>query len=214
MEVAASLQPLLIDIDSVEPWPGNYREHDIGAITESLQRFGQQKPIVVQESSRRIVAGNGQWHGAKALGATQIAANVVEISDDEAEAFLIADNRTSERGRNREDQLSDLLAKVAKRGQLAGTGYDGDDVDDLLARVRRSAATTVNPEIPFSTELLEEHQYVVLYFDNTLDWNMAVNVLGVGREIAPDATDTYQRIGVGRVLRGADVVKRLADGKA
>lgn len=211
MEVAASLQPLLIPIDSVEPWPGNYREHDIGAITESLQRFGQQKPIVVQESSMRIVAGNGQWLGAKALGAEEIAANVVEISDDEAEAFLVADNRTSERGRNQEDKLADLLAKVAKRGQLAGTGYDGDDVDDLLARVRRSAATTVNPEIPFSTELLEEHQYVVLYFDNTLDWNMAVNVLGIGRAIAPDATDTYQRIGVGRVIAGAPVVKRLAD---
>lgn len=214
MEVAASLRPLLIPIESVEPWPGNYREHDIGAITESLTRFGQQKPIVVQAATMRIVAGNGQWLGAKALGAEEIAANVVEITDEEAEAFLIADNRTSERGRNREDALSVLLERVAKRGQLVGTGYDGDDVDDLMKRVRRDQHVLVNPEIPFSTELLEEHQYVVLYFDNTLDWNMAVNVLGVGREIAPDATDTYQRIGVGRVIRGADVVKRLADGKA
>jgi len=207
----APLEITYVPLASLTPWPGNYREHDIGAICESLQRFGQQKPIVVQRSSMRVVAGNGTYLGAEALAWPEIACYLTDLSDEEAEAFLIADNRTQERGRGRDADLADLLSRVAQRGQLVGTGYDGDDVDDLLKRVRRDQQTLVAPEIPFSTELLEEHQYVVLYFDNTLDWNMAVNVLGVGREIAPDATETYQRIGVGRVLRGAEIVKRLAD---
>jgi hypothetical protein len=210
VKVAANLKRLLIEIDSVEPWPGNYREGDIGAITESLTRFGQQKPIVVQASSMKIVAGNHVWMGAKALGATKIAANVEEMSDEDAEAFLLADNRTSERGSTNEEKLAALLERVAGRG-LQGTGYDGDDVDDLLRRVRRQQETLVRPEIPFSTELMEEHQYVVLYFDNTLDWNMAVTKLGITQARAPDSTDTYERAGIGRVIRGADVVKRLAD---
>jgi ParB-like chromosome segregation protein Spo0J len=207
----APLETTYVPLAELTPWPGNYREHDIGAICESLQRFGQQKPIVVQASSMRVVAGNGTYLGAQALGWSEIATYLTDLSDTEAEAFLLADNRTQERGSSRDAELADLLSRVAHRGELPGTGYDGDDVDDLLARVRRDQQPLVKPEIPFSTELLEEHQYVVLYFDNTLDWNMAVNVLGVGREIAPDATDTYQRIGVGRVLRGADVVKRIAD---
>ncbi len=210
MKVASDLEPLLIDIESVEPWPGNYREGDIGAISESLKRFGQQKPIVVQKNSMRIVAGNHVWQGARALGAERIAANVEEMDDDTAEAFLLADNRTSERGTSNEERLAFLLERVAHRG-LDGTGYDGEDVDDLLKRVRKQQVGVVKPEVPFSTELLEEHQYVVLYFDNTLDWNMAVTKLGIVSEKAPDSTETYQRIGIGRVIRGADVVKRLAD---
>lgn len=210
MSAAPRMEVAYVPLSELETWPGNYREHDIGAICESLTRFGQQKPIVVQASSMKVVAGNGTFLGAQALGWEEIAAHVTDLSDEEAEAFLLADNRTQERGRGNDDALAVLLERVAHRGQLAGTGYDGDDVDDLLKRVRQDQ-TAVKPEIPFSTELLEEHQYVVLYFDNTLDWNMAVNVLGVGREIAPDATETYQRIGVGRVMRGAEIVKRLAD---
>jgi len=207
--IAAPLQALAVPIDALEVWPGNYREHDIGAICESLTRFGQQKPIVVQAATMKIVAGNGQYLAAQALGWTEIAANVVEISDDEAEAFLIADNRTSERGRNTDDKLAVLLERVAKRGQLVGTGYDGDDVDDLLKRVRREQQVAVRPEIPFSTELMEEHQYIVLYFDNTLDWNSAVTKLGIKQARTPDSTETYDRAGIGRVIRGADVIARL-----
>jgi ParB-like chromosome segregation protein Spo0J len=205
------MEVVYVPLVDLTPWPGNYREHDIGAICQSLQRFGQQKPIVVQKATMRVVAGNGTFLGAQALQWEEIAANVIEISDDEAEAFLVADNRTQERGRNMDDRLAELLAKVASRGQLAGTGYDGDDVDDLLKRVRRGEAGVVKPEIPFSTELMEEHQYVVLYFDNTLDWNQAVTKLGIGQARAPDSTDTYERAGIGRVIRGIDVVKRLAD---
>lgn len=211
MNVAAPLAPLLVPLESLEPWPGNYREHDIGALCESLERFGQQKAIVVQAGTNRIVAGNGQWHAAKALQWEQIAASVVEISDEEAEAFLIADNRTSERGRNRDSDLAALLERVAKRGQLVGTGYDGDDVDELMKRVRKSQETLIRPEIPFSTELMEEHQYVVLYFDNTLDWHKAVTALGIKQARTPDSTDTYDRAGIGRVIRGIDVVNRLRD---
>ncbi len=129
MKVASDLEPLLIDIGSVEPWPGNYREGDIGAISESLKRFGQQKPIVVQKNSMRIVAGNHVWQGARALGAERIAANVEEMDDDTAEAFLLADNRTSERGTSNEERLAFLLEKVAHRS-LEGTGYDGEERSD------------------------------------------------------------------------------------
>ena len=209
MNIAPSLQPLAIPIDSVEPWPDNYREHDIGAISESLIRFGQKRTIVVWKQASRIVAGNGTWHAAKAIGATEIAANVEEMTEEDAEAFLLADNRASELGRSKDDQLATLLQRVAGRS-LRGTGYDADDVDELLKRVRREQEVLVRPEVPFSTELMEEHQYVVLYFDNSFDWQSAVNLLGISKARTPDSTDTYDRAGIGRVIRGADVIARLA----
>lgn len=211
VKIAPALRDLRIPIDSVGPFPGNPREGDVGAIVESLRRFGQQKPVVVQESSRYIVAGNHLWRAAKALGWPEIAANVVAMDDKTAEAYLIADNRTSELGSYDEDALGEMLRKLAQEGNLKGTGYDGDDVDDFLRRLERENAGKVEPDISFAVELLESHNYVVLYFDNELDWNSARTKLGIETVRAPDATDTYDRRGVGRLIRGADILRMLPD---
>lgn len=211
VKIAPALRDLRIPIDSVSPYPGNPREGDVGAIVESLRRFGQQKPIVVQESTRYIVAGNHLWKGAKALGWGEIAANVVEMDDRTAEAYLIADNRTSELGSYDEDALGVLLRKIAQEGNLRGTGYDGDDVDDFLRRIEREGGARISPEVAFASELLESHNYVVLYFDNDLDWNSARTKFGIETVKAPDATESYDRRGIGRLIPGTRVLRMIPD---
>lgn len=211
VKIAPALRDLRIPIDSVAPFPGNPREGDVGAIAESLRRFGQQKPIVVQESTRYIVAGNHLWKGAKALGWSEVAANVVEMDDKTAEAYLIADNRTSELGSYDEEALGDLLRKIAQEGNLRGTGYDGDDVDEFLRDLEKSGGPKVPAEIEFATELLESHNYVVLYFDNDLDWNSARTKFGIETVRAPDATDSYDRKGIGRLIPGPRVLRMIPD---
>lgn len=211
VKIAVALRDLRIPIDSVSSWPGNPRQGDVGAIAESLRRFGQQKPIVVQESSRYIVAGNHLWLGAKALGWSEIAANVEAMDDKTAEAYLIADNRTSELGSYDDEALATMLRKIAQEGNLRGTGYDGDDVDEFLRRIETENAGRVDAELEFASELLESHNYVVLYFDNELDWNSAKTKLRIETVRAPDATETYDRRGVGRILRGVDVLRMIPE---
>lgn len=211
VKIAPALRDLRIPIDSIAPFPTNPREGDVGAIAESLRRFGQQKPIVVQESTRYIVAGNHLWRAAKALGWGEIAANVVEMDDKTAEAYLIADNRTSELGSYDEEALGEMLRKIAQEGNLRGTGYDGDDVDDFLRRLEKESRGKVPAEMEFASELLESHNYVVLYFDNDLDWNSAKTKFGIETVRAPDATETYDRRGVGRILPGVKVLRMIPD---
>lgn len=126
------LQPLLVPVNEVRPWPGNPRQGDIGAISESLARFGQTKPIAVQLSSGHIVAGNHAWHAAVALGWTHIAVAKSALTDRDAKAYLIADNRTEELGTYDYQTLGSLLSEMAREENLTGTGYDTDDVDALL----------------------------------------------------------------------------------
>jgi hypothetical protein len=210
-KIATALRDLRVPIGTVEPFPGNPREGDVGAISESLRRFGQQKPIVVQASSRYIVAGNHLWRAATALGWDEIAANVVEMDDRTAEAYLIADNRTAELGSYDEDALGVLLRKIASEGNLRGTGYDGEDVDAFLEGLERDQGTKIPAEIPFALELLESHNYVVLVFDNELDWTAAVDRFGLVTVKAQDSTETYERRGIGRVIRGADVLRMIPE---
>ena len=126
------LKPLLVPIDEVTKWPGNARQGDVGAISQSLERFGQTKPIAVQLSSGHIVAGNHAWDAAKALGWTHIAVAKNAMTDADAMAYLIADNRTEELGTYDFQTLGSLLAQLAREDNLTGTGYTAEDVDDFL----------------------------------------------------------------------------------
>lgn len=96
-----------VDIEGVFPDPNNARKHNdknLTAIMESLKRFGQQKPIVV-DVDNIIRSGNGTVQAAKELGWKKILVQRSKLSGSEAAAFAIADNRTSELGEWNEDIL-------------------------------------------------------------------------------------------------------------
>jgi len=133
--IAPRLGSMAVPIDSISPYPGNPRQGDIGAISESLIEFGQNKPVVVQQSSGHVIAGNHLWRAAQALGWKDIAAVFVDMDDKTARRYLIADNRTQEVGSYDDDALAAILVELERQGSLAGTGYDADDVEALLRAI-------------------------------------------------------------------------------
>lgn len=165
-----ALRPLLVPIESVGPWPENPRQGDAGAVAASLARFGQQRPIVVQRSSGLIVAGNHVWRAAAMVGEmetalgfgsgrpwTHVAVVLSDLSSEEALGYLVADNRTSDLGTYDDDQLAKILVELAQAGQLLGTGYDGDDVDELLASLSPVVpADIARPEPELGSEVTIE----------------------------------------------------------
>ena len=128
-----------VKITKLEHDSNNSRQHghhNIEAIKESLRRWGQQKPIVVDDESV-VIAGNGTLAAARELGWTQI--QVVRTDLDEAEklGFAIADNRTAELAEWDEIQLATTLQEIAKEDMQA-TGFSVDDLDKILGKISRS----------------------------------------------------------------------------
>jgi hypothetical protein len=134
---AEQLRALLIPIGSISKYPNNPRRGDEKKIQESLTRFGQQKPIVVSKATSFIVAGNHVFGAAQSLGWTHIAAVVTDLSDKDAKAYLIADNRMSDIGDYNDSALALILEDLATAGNLDGTGFDADDLDALLAKLEK-----------------------------------------------------------------------------
>lgn len=121
-----------IPVDSVSEHPKNYVMGDIGAISESIDAHGFFGAVIVQRSSRRIVAGNHRHRTAKMKGASTVPGFWLDCDDDEAERILAVDNRTARLATFDDAALLDLLVGIAtSSGDLKGTGYDGDDLDDL-----------------------------------------------------------------------------------
>jgi len=88
-----------VAIDNLDLDPRNARKHDaknLKAIADSLEQFGQRKPIVVW--GRTVVAGNGTMVAARSLGWTEISVARVpdDWSSDQVKAYALADNRSAE----------------------------------------------------------------------------------------------------------------------
>lgn len=129
---AADLGPLATPASELRTWPGNPRRGDTEAIAHSLARFGQLRPVLALPDGR-IVAGNHLFRAAtEVLGWDSVAAIREEMTDGEAEAYLLADNRLAELGSNDPDALAELLGQVRDAGELIGTGYSDGEVDALL----------------------------------------------------------------------------------
>jgi site-specific DNA-methyltransferase (adenine-specific) len=109
------------------------RQGDVGAISESLKAHGQYRPIVYQQSTHRILAGNHTYKAAKALGWTHIAATPVICDDEQALRILLADNKANDLATYDEPELIELLKQLADTSDgLLGTLFDEDELDSLI----------------------------------------------------------------------------------
>jgi ParB-like chromosome segregation protein Spo0J len=129
-----SLKESIIDINSVEPHPKNARQGDVGMIATSLELNGQYRPIIIQESTGFIIAGNHTWKAAKSLGWTEIAATKLSVDEDQSMRILLADNKANDLASYDDSDLLNLLIEMneSDRG-LEGTLFSCDDIDDLMA---------------------------------------------------------------------------------
>jgi hypothetical protein len=125
------LETTLEDVSDLSEYPGNPRRGDVAAIAESLARNGQYRPIVVQRSTRYVLAGNHTLRAARSLGWSHINVVWVDVDDDGARRIVAADNRTADLAENDDAALAALLGSLD--GDLAGTGYTDADYEGLLA---------------------------------------------------------------------------------
>lgn len=121
-----------VDINSVFPYPMNARQGDIGMISESLRQNGQYRPIVVNRADNSILVGNHTWKAAKMLGWKNIAVTFVDVDEETAARIVLADNKTADLGSYDHVELAEMLRGI---DTFDGTGYDGDDLDDLMREV-------------------------------------------------------------------------------
>lgn len=134
MQKIKRLEVVDVAIADLELHPHNPRQGDIGEIMQSLEAHGQFRAIVVQKSRMRICAGNHTTQAAQLLGWKTIAAHVLDIDDDQALRILLADNQTGDQATNDPAILADLLeGLIGSEYGLEGTGFTGDDLDQLIA---------------------------------------------------------------------------------
>lgn len=128
---------VIVPVGSIEPFAWNPNEGDVGAIAESIAENDFYNVILVQRSSGRIVAGEHRWRAAQAEGMAEVPVVFLDVDDERAVRINLADNRTRDRARTDESAASRILMDLdtGTERRLAGTGWDHDDLDAMLARI-------------------------------------------------------------------------------
>lgn len=197
------------DIETVKPYERNAKKHpddQVGHIANSLKRFGWKQPLVVDKDGV-VVVGHGRLLAAKKLGLKTVPCVCADdLTDDEIKAYRLAENRLSESAWDKtllEFEL-DALPKI----DMSDFGFDVD----AFKKQELEA-----PEVEFTEVLGEEHNYVVLYFDNEVDWLQITSILDIEPKMNlatrkdGKVKDNMKRISIGRVLNGAEALERMRE---
>lgn len=107
-------------IDDVKPYDKNPRDNEdaVGGVAESIKQFGFQSPIIVDKNNV-IIAGHTRLKAAKKLGLKEVPVIYAKhkdgswLSDEEAKALRLADNKTGELADWDMRLLDDELADIA-----------------------------------------------------------------------------------------------------
>lgn len=118
----------------------NARKHDernLKAIEESLEEFGQQKPIVVNKEGI-VIAGNGTLEAAKRIGWETIQVVKTELEGHHLKAYAIADNRSAEIARWDDEVLARTMEELANQDEdlALSLGFDEAEIRRLVERVK------------------------------------------------------------------------------
>ena len=128
----------LVPIDDLNLHPDNPRQGDVGAIATSIQRNGWFGSLVAQAGSGRVLVGNHRLQAARQLGFQELPVHWVDVDEVTARRILLADNRTSDLASYNDTDLVALLQAQIQEDDLIGTGWDAEELDDLLAEIQEA----------------------------------------------------------------------------
>lgn len=195
-------------IKDLKPYKKNAKKHNkeqVEQIANSIKEFGFTQPVIVDKNNE-VVAGHGRILGARKAGLKSVPTVCLEdLTEEQIKAYRLVDNKLNESEWDN-DLLQQSLEEIAEM-DMEVFGFTIDSLADETVEVE--------PDVPFTEILNEENNYIVLKFENKIDWINAMGVLGVEKVKAyPTKKNgnkkTFgERAGVGRVIDGVKVLERI-----
>ena len=120
-------------IEKVKPYENNPRKNNaVEKVAASIEEFGWQQPIVVDKSGT-IIAGHTRYGAAKLLELKEVPVVVADLSDELANAYRIADNRTNEDSLWDFAKLTEELTKLKDADlDLEPLGFEKEELESML----------------------------------------------------------------------------------
>ena len=167
-------------------------------LKDSISRFGLVDPIIVNKNKDRkdvIIGGHQRVKVAKTMGIKEVPCVEIDLVYDKERELNVRLNK------NTGGWDWDILANTFDIDELIDFGFDEKEL------VGKDKEEVIEPEIEITEELFESHNYIMLYFDNELDWQTAKEVFEL--KTVKRKNLRIGDKGLGRVVEGKTVLKKL-----
>jgi len=87
-----------MEISLIKPYEKNAKKHDkkqVQQIANSIKEFGFNQPLVVDKENV-VIVGHGRLEAAKLLGLKDVPVITVDLTEEQAKAYRLADNKLNE----------------------------------------------------------------------------------------------------------------------
>lgn len=115
-----------MNVDLLVPYEKNAKKHpkkQVEQVAASIKEFGFNQPIVVDKNNI-VIVGHGRLEAAKLLGLTDVPVTVVDLTEEQASAYRLADNKLNESEWDMSLVVEEL--KTLSEENLLLTGFDKD----------------------------------------------------------------------------------------
>ena len=134
-------------IDKIIPYEKNAKRHtrkQVQLVANSIKMFGFNQPIVVDQNNV-IIVGHGRLEAAKLLGMKEVPTVTVKLSEEQAAAYRLADNKLNESEWDMALVIEELKGLSPAMIDLTGFAKDlivlGNDKDDDVPSLPAVAQT-------------------------------------------------------------------------
>ena len=125
-----------IEISKVLPYWNNPRKNEetVERLIKSIQEYGFNTPIVVNHDMV-VVNGHARLKAAKRLGMKTVPCVVVNLTDEQAKKYRIADNKIADLSEWQEDALFKELREIADPYDLLDMGFSSSEITSIVGNV-------------------------------------------------------------------------------
>lgn len=123
-------------IDEIKPYENNPRVNEgaVGKVAASIEEFGFKNPIII-DGNNTIIAGHTRYKAAISLELEKVPTIKVEnLTKEQARAFRIADNRTTDSAFWDDELLNEIILelKTEMNYDLTDFGFEAIEEEDIF----------------------------------------------------------------------------------
>ena len=193
----------LIKTNKLKPAKYNPRQitkKQYNDLKKSIEKFDLVDPIIINKDYT-VIGGHQRLKVCKELNYKDVDCVILDLSKEEERELNIRLNKSGG------DFDMDILANEFDIDELTDWGFKHVELGLNIDKI--DAKDNVETDYPFATELDISNNYIVLKFDNDIDWIQAKTLFELKTETARRTNGKAWSSGIGRVLNGAEAIKKI-----
>ena len=150
---------VMMFIDELIPYNNNPRVNDeaVDAVAKSIEEFGFRNPIIVDKNNV-IISGHTRLKASQKLGLKKVPVIIADdLTDEQANALRLVDNKTGELADWDFARLKDELDKLPSTIDMSAFDFDMEEIDSEVRKLIDDDTNTTEDEAP---EVDEENEPV------------------------------------------------------